>query len=106
MKEQTIEYQTNMYLYDLLNSAREHGFKEDDNWELIMVTNSERSKIQKDYHPTIAAKIYPEILMKVYHSVKEKLNQSLYKKEQQEGPNILNQDLNYLVAYNLKRPRT
>ena len=46
MKNKSIEDQTKMYLYDLMNTAKEHGFKADDNWELSMVTDAERQKIR------------------------------------------------------------
>jgi hypothetical protein len=105
MKDQSIEYQTNMYLYDLQNTAREHGFKADDSWELSMLTNTEKAKIQKDYYPSIAAKIAPELLTKIFYAVKGKLNQQLHSKDQENGANVLNEDRNYLVAFNLKRPR-
>jgi hypothetical protein len=65
MKEQSIENQTKMYLYDLMNTAKEHGFKGEDSWQLSMVTDTERIKIQKDYYPTIATKVIPEFLLQV-----------------------------------------
>lgn len=107
MKNQTIEDQTKMYLYDLMNTAKEHGFKADDNWELSIVTDTERQKIQKDYYPTIATRVIPEFLLQVFHLTKSRLNQSLNKIE--EGLNnrsVVAGDLNYIVAFNPKRPRT
>jgi hypothetical protein len=105
--KQTIESQTRMYMFDLLNTAKEHGFKGEDGWELNMVTNTERIKIQKDYYPTVAAKIGPEILLQVLHTVKARLDQPSYKGGSRENePNLLNEDLNYLVAFNPKRMRT
>src|SRR5436190_1369547 len=105
--KQTIESQTRMYMFDLLNTAKEHGFKGEDNWELSMATNTERIKIQKDYYPTVAAKIFPEILLQVLHTIKTRLNQSAHKEEQKaDRNNVLNEELNYLVAFNPKRPRT
>jgi hypothetical protein len=107
MKNKTIEDQTKMYLYDLMNTAKEHGFKADDNWELSIVTDTERQKIQKDYYPTIATRVIPEFLLQVFHLTKSRLNQSLNKIE--EGLNnrsVVAGDLNYIVAFNPKRPRT
>ncbi|MES2428662.1 MAG: hypothetical protein V4560_16890 [Bacteroidota bacterium] len=107
MKNKTIEDQTKMYLYDLMNTAKEHGFKADDNWELSIVTDTERQKIQKDYYPTIATRVIPEFLLQVFHLTKSRLNQSLNKIE--EGLNnrsVAAGDLNYIVAFNPKRPRT
>jgi len=107
MKNKSIEDQTKMYLYDLMNTAKEHGFKADDNWELSMVTDAERQKIQKDYYPAIATRVTPEFLLQVFHLTKQKLNQSLNSIE--EGFNkktVIAGELNYLVAFNPKRPRT
>ena len=107
LKEQSIENQTKMYLYDLMNTAKEHGFKAEDNWELSMVTDAERQKIQKDYYPTIATKVIPEFLLQVFNLTKATLNQSLNKTD--ADPNkrsVVNNELNYIVAFNPKRPRT
>ena len=107
MSEQTIEIQTKMYLYDLTNLAKEHGFKADDNWEFSMVTNDERIRIQKNYYPTAATKIVPEILLQVLNAVKSNLKQSFTKDDQSiDKRSIIADDLNYLVAFNPKRPRT
>lgn len=102
-----IETETRMYMYDLLNTAKEFGFKGDDSWELSMVTNTDRIKLQRDYFPTIASKIGPEILLQVFHTIKTRLNQSFQKeavKVDERNPST--EDLNYLVAFNPKRPRT
>jgi hypothetical protein len=104
--KQTIESQTRMYMFDLLNTAKEHGFKGEDNWELTMVTDTERIRIQKDYYPTVAAKIFPEILLQVLHTIKSRLNQSNKGEQRADERQVLNEELNYLVAFNPKRPRT
>jgi hypothetical protein len=75
--EKSIETETRMYMYDLLNTAKEFGFKAEDSWELSMVT------------------------------VKTRLNQAFNKEPQkidERNPPV--EDLNYLVAFNPKRPRT
>ena len=106
MNEQAIETQARMYLYDLMNAAKEHGFKADDTWELSMATDSGRSKLQKDYYPAIAVKIVPEILLQVFNSAKSGLKQS-YTNEGQlpDAKAILAENYTYLVAVNPKRPR-
>jgi len=107
LKEQSIENQTKMYLYDLMNTAKEHGFKAEDNWELSMVTDAERQKIQKDYYPTIATKVIPEFLLQVFNLTRVRLNQTLNKTEGGlNNRSVVNSELNYIVAFNPKRPRT
>lgn len=106
-QEQAVENEVRLYLYDLNNMAKEHGFKADDNWHLSLVTDAERSKIQKNYHPTIAAKMFPELLLPVFHSIKSKLNQSLSSEEQLlSTKDILSENLKFLVAYVPTRMRT
>jgi hypothetical protein len=107
MKEQSIENQTKEYLYDLMNMAKEHGFKADDNWELSMVTDIERKKIQRDYYPTIATKVIPEVLLQVFNLTKLRLNQSINKLDETLNPrSVANSELSYIVAFNPKRMRT
>ena len=106
MQEQTVESQTKIYMYDLMNEAKEHGFKNDDQWQLSLVTDNEKTRLLKDYYPAVAAKIFPEMLLQVFQSVKSKLSQSLSKEEQQlNSTSVLKEDLKYIVAYNIKRPR-
>ncbi|MBB5394335.1 hypothetical protein [Mucilaginibacter sp. AK015] len=106
MSEQTIDIQTKLYLYDLANLAKEHGFKADDNWEFSMANNAERISIQKNYFPTNVTKILPEILLQVLNSVRTALKQSLAVNDAPDARSIIADELNYLVAFNPKRPRT
>ena len=106
MSEQSIETQTKMYLYDLLNLAKEHGFKADDNWEFSMASNAERLKIQRNYFPTNAAKMGPEVLLQVLNLVKSRLKQSYTSDDQIDKRTIIADELDYLVAFNPKRLRT
>jgi len=107
MDDQTIENQTRLYLYDLNNTAREHGFKADDVWEFSLVSDVEKTRLQKTYYPTIATKMLPEAVLQVFHAIKSRLNQSFSKDEQHlDKRTVVTDNLNYLVAYNLKRPRT
>ncbi|MFI5162868.1 MAG: hypothetical protein ACHQHN_16420 [Sphingobacteriales bacterium] len=106
MQDQVIETQTRMYVYDLMNEAKEHGFKNDDNWELSMVTEAERTRIQRNYYPAVASKAFPDMLLPVFQSVKSRLNQSLSKEEQlMDSKSVLKDDLKYIIAFNPKRIR-
>ena len=106
MEEKTIEMQTRMYLYDLNNAAREHGFGAEDVWEFSLVTETGRVKVHKDFYPAVSVKIVPEMLLKVLYSIKSRLKQSLTREEQlPDEKSLIREDINYLVAYNPKRPR-
>jgi hypothetical protein len=101
-----IENQTRMYLFDLMSTARENGFKGDDNWELMLGTEAQMTRILKDYYPAIATKIFPEILLQVFYTIKSRLHQALNKEEQSlDARTIMNSKLNYVIAFNPKRHR-
>lgn len=107
MNEKNVENETRLYLFDLMNTAKEHGFKTDDVWAFSVATDAERVKLQRAYHPTISTKLLPEIMLQVYHSIKGRLNQPFSADEEQlDKRNLLAGDMNFLVAYNPKRPRT
>jgi hypothetical protein len=101
-----VEMQAAMYVYDLNNTAREFGFKPDEGWELNTATKDEMVLIGKRYHPTISTKVLPEILSEMFGLVKDKLIQvkSEIRNNLQTG-GINNTELQYLVAFNPKRPR-
>jgi len=101
-----VEMQASIYVYDLNSTAREFGFKPDEGWELNVATQDEKIFIEKRYHPTIAAKVLPEILSEMFGLVKDKLIQvksEIRNNLQTGGTN--NTELQYLVAFNPKRPR-
>lgn len=106
MAQKDIHFETNVYMYDLANLAKEHGFKAEENWELSIESLEGKTKLQRNFYPINAAKISPDILLQVLHSVKTKLNIPLTEEETSASKKtIVADELNYLVAYNLKRPR-
>ncbi len=101
-----IENQARTYVYDLMNEAKEHGFKTEDKWTLILVTESEQKRIKNNYYPIVANKVSPEILLQLFQAVKSGLHQPLSKEELQiDTKRILHDHLNYIVAFNPKRHR-
>lgn len=106
MENQKIEDQSKIYLFDLMNTARENGFKPDEKWQLGLASEVEKTKLQKDYYPAIVAKVFPEMLLPVYEAVKAKLNQTLNSDEQLLNmKTVLSEKLNYIVAYIPARQR-
>jgi len=106
MEDQKIEDQSKVYLFDLMNTARENGFKPGEKWELGLANEAQKTRIQKDYSPAIATKVFPEILLQVYQDVKLKLNQTLNSEEELLNmKSVLSEKLNYIVAYIPARER-
>jgi hypothetical protein len=102
----SIKVQTLTYMYDLMNEAKEHGFKADDQWELSMVTESDKVRIQKDYYPAVVSKAFNGILLQVFQSVKSEMHIPLSKEEQEmDNQSIIKGDLKYIIAFNPKRTR-
>ncbi|WP_462264517.1 hypothetical protein [Mucilaginibacter sp.] len=107
MKDYTTDQQSRIYLYDLVNTAQEHGFKADDHWEISLVADQQKAEIQRQYYPAIVTRMLPETILDVFYSIKLKLNQHLSKMEEEmDIRSVIKADLRFLVAYNLKRPRT
>jgi len=103
---QTVEREARAYMYDLMNEAKEHGFKAEDKWTLCLVTKSAQEQIKKDYYPTVTNKVPPEILLQLFHMLKSELHQSLSKEEALiDTKSILDGQLNYIIAFNPKRQR-
>jgi hypothetical protein len=106
MVNKNVEMQASVYVYDLNNTAREFGFKIDEGWELNIATQDEKTDIEKRYHPTITTKVLPEIISEMFGLVKDKLIQ--VKSEIRNNINTTvrpDSNLEYLVAFNPKRPR-
>lgn len=101
------EMQASIYVYDLNNTAREFGFKPDEDWELNVATQEEMVDIEKRYHPTITTKVLPEIISEMFGLVKDKLIHVKSEIRNNLNTNIRpDSTLQYLIAYNPKRPRS
>jgi hypothetical protein len=106
MEIKMAEKQARTYVYDLMNEAKEHGFRADDKWKLSLVNEAEKHRLQKEYHPAIVNKVSPEAILEVFHNVKPALRQSLSKEDLLlDTKTILDDNLNYIVAFNPNRSR-
>jgi hypothetical protein len=106
MDSASIKVQTLTYVYDLMNEAKEHGFRDDDKWELSLVTETDRARIQKDFYPVVTSKLYPDNLLQFFQSVKSQMHIPLSKEEQQmDNQSVLNNEFKYIIAFNPKRVR-
>jgi hypothetical protein len=106
MAHQIIEFQAKIYLNDLINCSRHFGFNADEAWEIILVSEAEKSAIEKRYFPTISTKGFPETLSEVYHLVKSKLIQTKYDLNKKAHlTHISGTNPRYLIAFNPYRQR-
>ena len=107
MTDPNTNKQAQLFLYDLGNTAKEHWFKPDEQWEVGVVTHAEKTAIEKKYHPTVSAEFPAETLVEMLGTVKGGLKQAKSSTEQLlDTKTIRLNNLNYLVAYNPKRQRT
>ena len=100
----TVGQQAKVYLFDLDNCAKEFGFKADEGWELSLASREEKVALEKQYYPTISAKVFPEILAEIFHLVEsglKKVKSGIM--NSMDSKNLANRELQYLVAYNPKR---
>ena len=81
MNNKTIEAQAREYVYDLKNCASEFGFNNKEGWEFSLVTDLEKTKIEKEYYPTISAHPAQEVLSEFLRLVKSILTLPYNKEE-------------------------
>jgi len=106
MTDQATALQAKLFVFDLENSAKEHWFKPDENWEISVVTGVDKSAIEKKYYPTVSAKFLPELLAGMLSTVKSSLKLAGPIEPALDIKTICLNDLQYLIAYNPTRLRT
>jgi len=106
MDNQKVAFQAKLYVYDLNNCAREFGFKDDEGWELNLVSTEDKATLQKKYYPVVTTKVVPEVLAELFNEVKAQLVQAKSNIQNKLDVDRLSvHDLQYLVAFNPKRYR-
>jgi hypothetical protein len=106
MENQQVQSQARMYVYDLMNEAKEHGFKSEDKWNIAVATEADRARMQKEYYPVVTNKLPQNTLVDVFHFIKATLKQSLSSEElQMDAQSIEKNEQRYIVAFNPKRLR-
>jgi|ERR1700712_2706950 hypothetical protein len=106
MITRTIESEAREYVYDLKNCASEFGFNNQECWQFSLVTDLEKTKIEKDYYPTVSAHPAQEVLFEFLRLVKDKLTLPLNKEEYGFDINSPNhKNVRHLIAFNPKMHR-
>lgn len=106
MIQKSIEAQAREYLYDVKNCASEFGYNNLDGWEFSLVTDAEKTKLEKDYYPTVSAHPAQESLMELLNLVKFKLMRPLSNAD--HGFDVKSaeyKNVNHLIAFNPKMHR-
>jgi hypothetical protein len=92
--------EANLFLFDLHNEATERGFKQPNQWQLQLATDSEISYLKKHHHPIVTLRLQPDALINVYQQVKYQLQQLLSKEDNElTSAGIVRDEKKHLVAY-------
>ena len=103
MINKSVENQAREYVYDVKNCASEFGQSTLDGWEFSLVTDVEKTKIEKNYYPTVSARPAQEGLLELFRLVKSKLVMPLSTGVNGFDVNsTLNKDVTHLIAFNPK----
>jgi hypothetical protein len=102
----SIESQAREYVYDVKNCASEYGQSTLEGWEFSLVTDVEKTKIEKNYYPTVAAHPAQEVLFELFRVVKSKLVQPMQHSDNAFDMNsLIQKNVTYLIAFNPKLHR-
>lgn len=77
VSRRSLEIQVNLFLFDLKNEAKEHGFKPDESWTVELVTDQELAWLKRVHHPVVSLHLHSPGLLTAYKDIKNKLRQSL-----------------------------
>jgi hypothetical protein len=103
MISKSVESQAREYVYDVKNCASEFGQSTLEGWEFSLVTAVEKTKIEKNYYPTVSAHPAQEALFELFRLVKSKLLLPLSNLEHSFDTNSLtHKDVTHLIAFNPK----
>lgn len=105
MAIKSVESQAREYVYDVKNCASEFGQSTLEGWEFSLVTDVEKTKIEKNYYPTVAAHPAQEALFELFRLVKSKLILPLGGGGHFDANASLSKDVTYLIAFNPKLHR-
>lgn len=106
MINRSVESQAREYVYDLKNCASEYGQNTLEGWEFSLVTDVEKTKIEKDYYPTVSAHPEQESLFEMLKLVKGKLMLPLNNAEYGFDVTDANhKNVRHLIAFNPKLRR-
>lgn len=101
----SIESQAREYVYDVKNCASEYGQSTLEGWEFSLVTDVEKTKIEKDYYPTVTAHPAQGLLLELFRAVKSKLVGTINNSMSFDVNSITQKNVTYLIGFNPKLHR-
>ena len=106
MINRSVESQAREYVYDVKNCASEFGQSTLEGWEFSLVTDIEKTKIEKNYYPTVSAHPAQEALVELFRLVKSKIVLPINSLENSFDSNsLVNKNVTHLIAFNPKLHR-
>src|SRR5580700_3100315 len=106
MINRSVESQAREYVYDVKNCASEFGQSTLDGWEFSLVTDVEKTKIERNYYPTVWAHPAQEALFELFRLVKSKLLLPLSNLENSfDAKSVMHKNATYLIGFNPKLHR-
>jgi hypothetical protein len=106
MINRSVESQAREYVYDVKNCASEFGQSTLEGWEFSLVTDVEKTKIEKNYYPTVSAHPAQEALVELFRLVKSKILLPINNLENSFDSNsLVNKNVTHLIAFNPKLHR-
>jgi len=103
MISKSIESQAREYVYDVKNCASEFGQSTLEGWEFSLVTDVEKTKIEKNYYPTVTAHPAQEVLFELFRVVKSKLVLPFSNLENSfDAASLMQKNVTWLIAFNPK----
>ena len=104
MQNENIALQAKVFLYHLNNSNDENGMKAHEGWKLKQVSETTKMEIERDYYPTVFAKVDPKNMQDFSErvignlGVQPKLRIADHRVDELKGAN-------YLIAFSPDRMR-
>jgi len=106
MINKSVESQAREYVYDLKNCASEFGQNTLEGWEFSLVTDIEKTKIEKDYYPTISARPEQDALFELFKLVKAKIMVPVTNADHGfDNNSATRKNVTHLIAFNPKLRR-
>lgn len=102
MAIKSAELQARDFVYELNNCASEYGFRKDELWEVGLITEKDKIKLEKKYYPTISALMAPEVIPDMLDLVRSKLQTFAIDITSVKSV-VIKGTLQYLVAYSAGR---